>query len=94
MAGRIRNFLILGVIIASIYFLSSHHVVFLDTDYELLKKSELTLEYTFVNLNNRDPADVMANDVLRDAGIGEILVDMGLLSETRAAELEFWYDNQ
>ena len=94
MVTRIRNLLLIGLMLGSIYFLASRHIVMYETDFDIIKKQELTFEYTFVNLTNRRVEDIMRIDVLREAGIGDVMVDMGLISEAGKEELETWYELQ
>ena len=64
-------------------------------DFQLLKKSYLTLEYTFYNVTTKRPENIMKIDLLREAGIGDLLVDIGRLTEGKKQELEarFEYEN-
>ena len=94
MLTRIRNLLFMGLILALIYFLASRHIIIHETEFAIINKDELTFEYTFVNLTNRRADDIMRNDILRDAGIGDVMVDMGLISEGKKIELENWYGLQ
>lgn len=57
-------------------------------DFDLLEKSYLTLEYTFFNVTTKRPEDIMKIDLLREAGIGDLLVDIGKLTEGKKQELE------
>ena len=74
------------------YFLASHHIIIIEKDFTTLPKEELTFEYTFYNLTDKDPENVLAIDMLRDAGIGDLLVDLEWLTEDERAELESQYD--
>lgn len=91
MTTRIRNLIIMGILLGGVYFLASRHIVMHETEFGIIKKQELTFEYTFVNLTNRRAEDIMRIDVLREAGIGDVMVDMGLISEANRDELETWY---
>ena len=74
------------------YFLASHHIIIIEKDFTTLPKDRLTFEYTFYNLTDKDPENVLAIDMLRDAGIGDLLVELGWLTEDERAELESQYD--
>jgi len=85
MLQRIRNFLIIVAIVGIFYFLLSNHVLFYSvTSFELLKKSEPSFKYTFVSLRAVNPEKLLRNDTLRADGIGELLVERGLLTQQKA----------
>ena len=92
MVKRIKSYIIIGIFLALGYFISSHHIILYKINnslgFDLLKKSYLTLEYTFFNVTTKRPEDVMKIDLLREAGIGDILVDIGKLTEGKKQELE------
>jgi hypothetical protein len=74
------------------YFLASHHIIIIEKDFTTLPKNELTFEYTFYNLTGKDPEDVLEIDMLRDAGIGDLLVELEWLTEDERQGLERQYD--
>lgn len=92
MNTRIKRYILCGTLLFIGYFLASQHILINDRDFRLLKKTELTYEYTFYNLTDRDPEDVLSIDMLREAGVGDILVDFGLLNEENLYRLETTYD--
>jgi hypothetical protein len=84
MISRLKQYLLIGLLIAAFYFLLSHHIIFSGSaNFNLLKKQELTLEYTFYSLNNKKMIDILRNEKLRDAGIEDVLLDKGYISEER-----------
>jgi hypothetical protein len=95
---RIKGYILIGIFLALGYFISSHHIIFYKlnnrVDFDLLKKSYLTLEYTFFNVTTKRPEDVMKIGLLREAGIGDLLVDIGKLTEGKRQELEAKYENE
>ncbi len=99
MVKRIKSYIIIGIFLALGYFISSHHIILYKMNnslgFDLLKKSYLTLEYTFYNVTTKRPEDIMKIDLLREAGIGDLLVDIGKLTEGKRQELEakFEYEN-
>ena len=93
MNQRIKQFLFIASFLGVLYFFSAYHIILHNQDFTLLQKPYLTLEYTFVSLNKRDAEDVLSDDLLREAGIGEVLVDLGRLSEDRRQALENKYDS-
>ena len=94
MNQRIKQFLFIAAFLGVLYFFSAYHIVLHHQDFTLLQKPYLTLEYTFVSLNKRDAEDVLGDELLREAGIGEILVDLGRMSEDRRQALEMKYEAQ
>ena len=92
MVKRIKSYIIIGIFLALGYFISSHHIILYKMNnslgFDLLKKSYLTLEYTFYNVTTKRPENIMKIDLLREAGIGDLLVDIGRLTEGKKQELE------
>jgi hypothetical protein len=93
MNARIKKYIFSGIVLFIGYFLASQHIVIKNKEFKLLKKSELTYEYTFCNVTNRDPEDIIKIDTLREDGIGDVLVDFGLLSDEDKYKLETYYGN-
>lgn len=88
MLNRLKNYFWIALAIGAFYFLLSHHIVFTSVrDLDLLKKTELTLEYTFYNLKSHSVGDTLRIDMLRDAGIEDILLDRGLVTEEKLDQL-------
>ena len=92
---RIKQYLLIAAGIAVLYFFLSNHIIFdpnaddwTDIDVYLLKKQELHLHYTFYSLSNKKPETIMAIDYLREDGIGELLVEIGMITETERSRLE------
>lgn len=92
MKQQLIKYFFIAVLVGIGYFLSVYHIIILNRDFYLLKKPYLTFEYTFYNITNREPKDVMRVDMLREDGIGDLLVELGLLTELQAARLEQKYD--
>ena len=95
---RIKQYLLIAAGIAAVYFFLSNHIIFdpnaddwLDLDVYLLKKESLHLHYTFYSLSNKRPETIMKVDRLRENGIGELLVEIGMLSEDERSRLESKY---
>ncbi len=84
MVTRLKQYFWIGLALAAFYFLLSHHIIFTSfKEFDVLKKQELTLENTFYSLNNKSVIDVLRNDRLVDAGIEDVLLDRGLVSEEK-----------
>jgi hypothetical protein len=85
---RIVHLIITGILLLIGYFFASRHIIINERDFSTLEKSYLTFEYTFYNVTGRDPEDIMRIDMLREAGIGDLLVEMGMLGEMQKENLE------
>jgi hypothetical protein len=97
MWSRIKTYLLLAAVGGAAYFLLSHHVIFYGQEANviknvyLLKKSKPNLHYTFFSLHQKKPDAVMKIAPLRENGIGDLLVQLGLLSEQEKSRLEGLY---
>lgn len=88
MLSRLKTYLILALAVGAFYFLLSHHIIFSSfSDYDLLKKEVLTLKYTFFSLRQVTPEAALRIDALRYAGIGDIMVERGMLDQERLNDL-------
>jgi len=82
MLNRLKGYFWIALAMGAFYFLLSHHIIFFSVrDFDLLKKEELTLQYTFYNLKAHSTFETLQTDMLRDAGIENILLDRGLITE-------------
>lgn len=85
MKKKIISTVMLVVILGVSYFFFKHHLVFYGSNVKLLKKQgKLTLNQTFVSVEDnefRGPKDFLMDDALREAGLGEVLVEYGILTE-------------
>ena len=73
--------MLFGVLGAIFYFLLSYHVILTNRGTRLLKKSTLTLEYSFFSTRGKSNKAILAIDALREDGIGDLLKKEGLMSE-------------
>lgn len=84
MLTRIKQYVLIGIVLAFFYYLLSHHFIFFSLkSFETLKKDELTFRYTFYNLASKSPESAIKIDQLRHAGVGELMVERGLISEEK-----------
>ena len=94
MWSRLKAYLLIAAAGAAVYFLLSHHVIFYGQDASvikniyLLEKSKLNLHYTFFSLHQKKPEAVMKIKQLREDGIGDLLVELGLLTQQEKNRLE------
>ena len=88
MISRIKQYFWIGLAIVAFYFLlNNHFIIFSYKDFVLLKKVEPTLEYTFFSLKQARPEEVLRIDALRDAGIEDIMLERGIVSEPRLDQI-------
>ena len=88
MLSRLKNYFWVALGVAAFYFLLSHHIIFFTyRDFDLLNKHELTLKYTFYSIRQHSVLDTLRIKELRDAGIEDILLDRGLVSEEELNKL-------
>ena len=76
------------------YFILNNHIIFNGKEVYLLRKDSLHLHYTFFSIKSKSPKRIMKNDYLREAGIGDLLVELEIIDETQRTKLEneFSYD--
>jgi hypothetical protein len=91
MNSRIKQYILIAVLAAAAYFIMSNHFIFYGTQVHLLKKPSLHLNYTFFSIKEKRPSIIMKNDYLRDAGIGDLLVELGMIDQEQRAKLESEY---
>ena len=88
MLSRLRGYLFAALVIGAFYFLLSHHFIFYSLKhFDLLKKKELTLKYTFYSIQQHTPYDTLRIKALRDAGIEDLMVDRGIVTEERLDDI-------
>jgi hypothetical protein len=88
MLSRLKQYVLIGAVIGFFYFLLSHHFIFFSfKDYERLKKNELTFKHTFNSLQQQTPEAVLRVTELREAGLGELMVQRGLLSAEKLQQI-------
>ena len=88
MKDRLKQYALIAAAAALLWFVLDNHFVMYGSDFHLLKKDKRDLHDTFVSLNNKRPATVLKNDRLREAGIGELMVEIGMLSEEELSRIE------
>ena len=92
MKQRIKQYILIAVAAAALYFVLDNHFIISNNRVHLLKKDSLNLHDTFVSLDNKRAETVLQNDRLREAGIGDLLVELGKLSEEKKSRLESKFD--
>jgi hypothetical protein len=91
MNSRIKQYILIAIIAAAGYFIMSNHFIFYGTKIHLLKKPTLHLHYTFFSIKEKRPSSVMKIDYLREAGIGDLLVELEMIDQEQRAKLESEY---
>jgi len=90
-----KKILLWGGLALSLYIAMSYHFIYFGwPNIKILKKSELTLSYTFFSAQGKTNRVILAIDPLRKDGIADILVEMGRMSEEqKEAILELYEEN-
>ena len=92
MKQKIKKYLLIGLAATVFYFILSNHYIVDGRDVYLLKKTSLHLHETFVSISNERPETILRNDVLRDAGIGDLFVELEIMTEDEKNLLVSKYD--
>ncbi len=77
----LKRILTLGIICLIGYLMLGYHYIVIDKSVKMLKKSELTLKYTFFSTKGKPVEKALEVPELWDDGIGELLVKAGKLKE-------------
>ena len=77
----LKKIITVGIVVGIFYALLGYHFIIINSSVKLLKKSSLTLQYTFFNTKGKQNETILAVDELRWDGIGDLLVESGKLSE-------------
>lgn len=81
MKGILKKIILLGIIGAIIYVLLSYHFIIVRNNVRFLKKTSYNMDNMFYSTKGKRVETILANDVLWKAGIGELLVEEGLMSK-------------
>jgi len=91
MKQRLKQYFLIALAAAAIYFALDNHFVFKKNRVHLLQKTTLNLHDTFVSLDNKRPETILESEYLRDAGIGDLMVELGMLTDEKKSRLESKY---
>ena len=94
MKQRLKQYFLIALAATALYFVLDNHFVIKKNQVYLLQKTSLNLHDTFVSLDNKRPETVMKSDDLRDAGIGDLLVELGMLTDEKKSQLESKYADE
>jgi len=94
---RIFRYVLIAAFLVGFWYLYSNHFIFnfksaARWQVKPLKKTERTFRYTFVSVSSKEPEDLIKIDVLRNDGIGDVLVDMRVVNELEKDRLEKKYN--
>lgn len=88
MKQRLKQYLLIAAAGALLWFVLDNHFIIKGHQVHLLKKLELNLHDTFVSLDNKRPESILRNERLREAGIGDLLVELKIITEDEKSQLE------
>jgi len=91
MNARIKQYILIAIAAVALYFILNNHFIFYGPQVHLLKKSSMHLHYTFFSIKEKKPANIMKIDYLREAGIGDLLVELGMINADQKSRLENQY---
>ena len=94
MNKRIKQYLLWVAAGALLYFFLSYHIIYSKNTFYLLEKSEKTLEYTFYSFDNKKPENILKVDDLRYDGVGELLVELEMMTEEKMWALVEQFDSE
>jgi hypothetical protein len=93
MNARIKQYILIAVAAVALYFIMNNHFIFDGPQVHLLKKNSLHLHYTFFSVRAKNPENIMKIDYLREAGIGDLLVELDIINEEQKNQLENRYSD-
>ena len=92
MKSRIKQYIFIAILVAAGYMILNNHFIFYGKQVHLLKKTEMNLHYTFFSLNQKTAESVIKIDRLREAGIGDLLVELDIINSEEMGRLYYKYD--
>ena len=95
MIKRLKQYALVAAVAALLWFVLDNHFIIEGHNVHLLKKTTLDLHDTFVSLDNKRPESIIQNERLREAGIGDLLVEQGIITRDQQSRWEnkYNYDN-
>jgi hypothetical protein len=90
-----KKVILWGGLAAVLYVALSFHFIFFDwRNIKMLKKSELTLSYTFFSAQGKTNRVILKIEPLRRDGIADLLVEVGRMSEEQKEALLAMFEAQ
>ena len=77
----LKKIVIIAIICTALYFMLGYHYIVVDKSLKMLKKSELTMRYTFISTKGRDLENILTVKELWDDGLGDLLLERGKITE-------------
>jgi hypothetical protein len=77
----LKRLIVWGCVAGLGYLLLSYHFIFVGSSPKLLKKPGPSMDYIFFSTQGKTNHSILSVDVLRKAGIGQVLVQTGKISE-------------
>lgn len=90
----VKKIAIFAIVGGALFFLLSYHFIVVGRGVKLLKKSSLTLQYTIFSVKGKTKEAILSVDELREDGIGDLLVDIGMISEQEKERIEAKFDEE
>ena len=87
-----KKLIVWAILGAVAYFTLSYHFILIGSSIKMLKKSTMTLKYTFFNAKGKTIPTILSVHELREDGIGDIFVDRGMISQEELQRFEAKYD--
>jgi hypothetical protein len=84
---RIKKLIVWACIACVAYFVLANHFIFVGSTPKILKKAKFTLDYTFFSTQGKTNQSILQVDELRKAGVGQMLLQMGRISEDELERL-------
>ena len=88
MKKMIKKYILIALLGYAGYFILSHHLIFYGKQVYLLDKDSLHLHYTFFSLNQKKPEAVLRIEMLREDGIGDLMLDLGMITREKLWQVE------
>jgi hypothetical protein len=83
----LKKIIIIGILAGALYALLGYHYIVIGKSLKILKKSELTLKYTFFSTKAKTTDAILGVPDLWKDGIGDLLLKEGEITEE---ELEMY----
>jgi len=92
MIKRLKQYALIAAAAALLWFVLDNHFIIEGHNVHLLKKTTLDLHDTFVSLDNKRPESIIKNERLREAGIGDLLVELEIITLDEQSRWENKYN--
>ncbi|PKN29362.1 MAG: hypothetical protein CVU64_08630 [Deltaproteobacteria bacterium HGW-Deltaproteobacteria-21] len=76
----LKRLILWGCVAVLGYLFLSYHFIFVGSSPKLLKKSKPSMEYILFSTQGKSNHSILSIDVLRKAGIGQLMVQEGKIS--------------